>query len=67
MYALDSFFIYKALFAVELMLAESFVAYRLPRRRRFALRAVLSAVAVIGLALAVPLVTALIQSSRSCV
>ena len=58
MYALDSFFIYKALFAVELMLAESFVAYRLPRRRRFALRAVLSAVAVIGLALAVPLVTA---------
>ena len=56
MYALDSFFFYKALFAVELMAAEALVSHSLARRGYFALRVLLSVVAVIGLSFAMPVV-----------
>lgn len=56
-YAIDSFFLYKALFAVELMLAEMLAVTHLERRRFFALRAFIAAVSVVGLALAVPVIS----------
>ena len=56
MYELDLFFAYKLLFAAELMIAEGLIAYRLPRRRRFVPRVILSVVAVLALTLAVPVI-----------
>lgn len=56
MYELDLFFVYKLLFSVELMIAEGLIAYRLQRRKYFILRLCVSAVAVLGLTLAIPII-----------
>lgn len=54
MYELNAFFWYKALFTVELLIAETLIVLHLHRRRKFALRAALSVTGCIGLALAMP-------------
>ena len=54
MYAPTAFYFYKAIFTVELLLAEYICAVGLKKRRLFWLRAVGSAVFCIGLAFALP-------------
>lgn len=57
MYELNAYFWYKALFTVELLVAETLIVLHLRRRSRFALRAVASVIACIGFSLAVPVVS----------
>lgn len=55
MFAFDSsLFWYKLVFVTELMIAEGFATYTLPKRRGFALRAVLSALGVYAVAFLFP-------------
>ena len=57
MYELTAFFFFRPLFTVELLVAEMLFARHLARRRMFALRAVLSVAACIGLSFALPVVS----------
>lgn len=57
MYELNAFFWYKALFTVELIIAEMLIVLHLRRRSRFALRAAASVIACIGFSLAIPVVS----------
>jgi hypothetical protein len=54
MYEINAFFWYKAVFMVELLIAETFMVFRLKRRKLFALRAVGAVTFCIGLAFAMP-------------
>ena len=54
MYELSSFFFYKALFIIELIVAELLFAFNLPRRKYFYLRLVGSILFAIGFAFALP-------------
>ena len=54
MYELNSFFVYKALFMLALLVAQSLMVFRLKRRPYFVLRAVASVAVCIGRSLALP-------------
>lgn len=54
MYELSSFFFYKALFMVELIVAELLFAFNLPKKRYFYLRLTASIIFAIGFAFALP-------------
>lgn len=56
MYTVDAFFWYKAVFMVELLVAESLTAFRLKRRKWFGFRALGAVTVCIGTAFAMPVV-----------
>lgn len=63
MYELNAMFWYKFVFMSELIIAEALIVYRLKRRRLFWLRLALAAVGTVGLAFAVPVISAGIWNS----
>jgi len=56
MYDIDAFFWYKAIFMLELLIAESLIVFRFKRRRHFILRALSAFVICEGVAFAMPVI-----------
>lgn len=57
MYELTAFYLYKAIFMAELLVAEAIMCVGLKRRPHFALRGVLCCIGAIGVAFAIPVVS----------